>query len=33
MQRKTLKLSNGFINTLVNLSESGMGYQIVKMVL
>lgn len=33
MQSHTLKLSANFINTLVNLPENGMGYQIVKVVL
>jgi len=33
MQSHTLKLSDNFINTLVNLPENGMGYQIVKVVL
>jgi hypothetical protein len=33
MQRHTLKLSDAFINTLVNLPENGMGYQIVKVIL
>ena len=33
MQSKTLKLSDDFINILINLPESGMGYQIVKVVL
>jgi hypothetical protein len=33
MKTRTLKLSEYFINTLVNLPESGMGYQIVKVIL
>ena len=33
MQTRTLKLSDNFINILVNLPENGMGYQIVKVVL
>jgi hypothetical protein len=33
MQAKTLKLPESFINTLVNLPESGMGYQLVKVIL
>ncbi|MEI8047016.1 MAG: hypothetical protein WCI92_06535 [Bacteroidota bacterium] len=33
MQSHTLKLSDNFINTLVNLPENGMGYQIVKVIL
>ena len=33
MQTRTLKLSDSFINALVNLPESGMGYQIVKVFL
>jgi len=33
MQTRTLKLSDSFINFLVNLPESGMGYQIVKVIL
>ncbi len=33
MQSHTLKLSDNFINTLVNLPENGMGYQIVKIIL
>lgn len=33
MQSKTLKLTDSFINILVNLPESGMGYQIVKVIL
>ena len=33
MQSRTLKLSDSFINLLVNLPENGMGYQIVKVFL
>lgn len=33
MDAKTLKLPDNFINILVNLPESGMGYQIVKVIL
>ena len=33
MQIRTLKLSDTFINILVNLPENGMGYQIVKVIL
>jgi len=33
MQTRTLKLPDSFINTLINLPESGMGYQIVKVIL
>ena len=33
MQSRTLKLSDSFINILVNLPETGMGYQIVKVIL
>ena len=33
MQTQTLKLPESFINLLVNLPESGMGYQIVKVIL
>ena len=33
MQNRTLKLSDSFINILINLPENGMGYQIVKIVL
>jgi hypothetical protein len=33
MQTQTLKLSDNFINILVNLPETGMGYQIVKVIL
>jgi len=33
MQTRTLKLSDSFINILVNLPETGMGYQIVKVIL
>ncbi len=33
MQSRTLKLSDNFINILVKLPESGMGYQIVKVIL
>jgi len=33
MQLQTVKLSENFINALVNLPENGMGYQIVKVIL
>ena len=33
MQTRTLKLTDSFINALVNLPESGMGYQLVKVIL
>jgi len=33
MDTKTLKLLNNFINLLVDLPESGMGYQVVKVIL
>jgi hypothetical protein len=33
MQNQTLKLPESFIKILVNLPESGMGYQIVKVIL
>ena len=33
MQTRTLKLPDTFINILINLPESGMGYQIVKVIL
>ena len=33
MQTHTLKLSDNFVNLLTNLPESGMGYQIVKVIL
>lgn len=33
MQTRTLKLSDRLINVLINLPESGMGYQLVKVVL
>ena len=33
MQTRTLKLSDSFINVLMNLPENGMGYQIVKVIL
>jgi len=33
MQTRTLKLTEGFINVLVNLPESGMGYQLVNVTL
>ena len=33
MQSRTLKLSDSFINMLINLPESGMGYQMVKVIL
>jgi hypothetical protein len=32
-QTRTLKLSDSFVNILVNLPENGMGYQIVKVIL
>jgi len=33
MQTRTLKLTDRLINVLVNLPESGMGYQLVKVIL
>lgn len=33
MKNRTLKLSDSFINVLINLPENGMGYQIVKVIL
>jgi hypothetical protein len=33
MQTRTLKLSDSFINILVNLPENGMGYQMVRVIL
>lgn len=33
MQTRTLKLTNNFIGTLLSLPESGMGYQLVKVIL
>lgn len=33
MQTRTLRLTDSFINVLVNLPESGMGYQLVKVIL
>ena len=33
MQTHTLKLPDNFVNLLTNLPESGMGYQIVKVIL
>ncbi len=33
MKPRTLKLTDSFINILVNLPENGMGYQIVKVIL
>lgn len=33
MQNQTLKLPESFIKILVNLPESGMGYQMVKVIL
>ena len=33
MESRTLKLPDSFINILVNLPETGMGYQIVKVIL
>lgn len=33
MQSRTLKLPNSFINILVELPETGMGYQLVKVIL
>ena len=33
MQNNTIKLPDSFINKLINLPESGMGYQIVKVFL
>jgi hypothetical protein len=33
MGARTLKLSDSFINILMNLPENGMGYQVVKVIL
>lgn len=33
MKTKTIKLPESFVNKLVNLPESGMGYQLVKIIL
>ena len=33
MQNNTIKLPESFISKLINLPESGMGYQIVKVIL
>jgi hypothetical protein len=33
MQNNAIKLPESFINKLINLPESGMGYQIVKVIL
>jgi hypothetical protein len=33
MKPKTIKLPENFVNKLVNLPESGMGYQVVKIIL
>ncbi len=33
MKTKTIKLPESFVNKLVNLPESGMGYQVVKIIL
>jgi hypothetical protein len=33
MQTRTLKLPDSLVNILINLPESGMGYQIVKVIL
>lgn len=33
MQTRALKLTDSFINVLINLPESGMGYQLVKVIL
>lgn len=33
MKTRSLKLTDSFINILINLPESGMGYQIVKVIL
>ena len=33
MQTHTLKLSDSYVNMLISLPESGMGYQIVKVIL
>lgn len=33
MQTRTLKLSDSFINLMVNLPETGMGYQLVNVIL
>lgn len=33
METRTLKLSESFVNRLIDLPESGMGYQLVKVIL
>ena len=33
MQTRTLKLTDSFTDSLINLPESGMGYQLVKIIL
>ena len=33
MQNNTIKLPESFINKLINLPETGMGYQIVKVIM
>jgi hypothetical protein len=33
MKTKTIKLPKSFVNKLANLPESGMGYQVVKVIL
>jgi len=33
MQNNVIKLPDSFVNKLINLPESGMGYQIVKVIL
>jgi len=33
METRTIKLPDSFINTLIDLPENGMGYQIVKVIL
>jgi hypothetical protein len=33
MKTKTIKLPETFVNKLINLPESGMGYQVVKIIL
>jgi hypothetical protein len=33
MQARTLKLTDSFTDSLINLPESGMGYQLVKIIL
>jgi hypothetical protein len=33
METQSLKLSDNFINNLINLPENGMGYQIVRVIL